>query len=103
MGDRIGRKPTLVFVLIMMTLATTALGFVRNYASIGISAPLIVTALRILQGLFAGGEYGGAFPLAPRGKEDCLVHGNLLPCLWDYWRGRAWLHCYLPCLPMMRC
>ncbi|MBS0847379.1 MFS transporter [Citrobacter sp. JGM124] len=73
MGDKIGRKPTLLFVLIMMTLATTALGLVPAYASIGIAAPLIVTGLRILQGLFAGGEYGGAVSLmtefAPRGKR----------------------------------
>ena len=73
MGDRIGRKPTLLFVLIMMTLATAALGLVPTYASIGIAAPLIVTGLRILQGLFAGGEYGGAVSLmtefAPRGKR----------------------------------
>ena len=73
MGDRIGRKPTLVFVLVMMTLATTALGLIPSYASIGIAAPLIITGLRILQGLFAGGEYGGAVSLmtefAPRGKR----------------------------------
>ena len=72
-GDKIGRKPTLVFVLIMMTLATLAIGLVPTYASIGIAAPLIITGLRILQGLFAGGEYGGAVSLmtefAPRGKR----------------------------------
>ena len=73
MGDRIGRKPTLVFVLIMMTLATFALGLVPAYVTIGVAAPLIVTGLRILQGLFAGGEYGGAVSLmtefAPKGKR----------------------------------
>jgi len=73
MGDRIGRKPTLIIVLIMMTLATAAIGLVPVYASIGIAAPLMVTGLRILQGLFAGGEYGGAVSLmtefAPRGKR----------------------------------
>ena len=73
MGDRIGRKPTLIFVLIMMTLATAAIGLVPTYAHLGILAPLIVTGLRILQGLFAGGEYGGAVSLmtefAPRGKR----------------------------------
>lgn len=47
----------------MMTLATTAIGLVPVYASIGIAAPLILTGLRILQGLFAGGEYGGAVSL----------------------------------------
>lgn len=72
-GDRIGRKPTLIIVLVMMTLATFAIGLVPVYASIGIAAPLIITGLRILQGLFAGGEYGGAVSLmtefAPRGKR----------------------------------
>ncbi len=72
-GDRIGRKPTLIIVLVMMTLATTAIGLVPVYASIGLAAPLILTGLRILQGLFAGGEYGGAVSLmtefAPRGKR----------------------------------
>nr|WP_312629145.1 MFS transporter [Scandinavium sp.] len=72
-GDRIGRKPTLILVLVMMTFATTAIGLVPVYASIGVAAPLLLTALRILQGLFAGGEYGGAVSLmtefAPRGKR----------------------------------
>nr|WP_154928707.1 MFS transporter [Pantoea agglomerans] len=73
MGDRIGRKPTLIFVLIMMTLATAAIGLVPTYARLGVLAPLIVTGLRILQGLFAGGEYGGAVSLmtefAPPGRR----------------------------------
>lgn len=73
MGDRIGRKPTLIFVLIMMTLVTTAIGVIPTYASIGVAAPLIITGLRILQGLFAGGEYGGAVSLmtefAPKGQR----------------------------------
>lgn len=73
LGDRIGRKPTLIVVLILMTLATAAIGVVPVYASIGIAAPLLITLLRILQGLFAGGEYGGAVSLmtefAPRGKR----------------------------------
>ncbi|WP_433990870.1 MFS transporter [Erwinia aphidicola] len=72
-GDRIGRKPTLVAVLILMTLATAAIGFVPVYASIGVAAPLLLTLLHILQGLFAGGEYGGAVSLmtefAPKGKR----------------------------------
>jgi MHS family proline/betaine transporter-like MFS transporter len=73
LGDRIGRKPTLIIVLVLMTLATTAIGLVPVYASIGIAAPFILTGLRILQGLFAGGEYGGAVSLmtefAPKGKR----------------------------------
>ena len=73
LGDRIGRKPTLVLVLVLMTLATAAIGLVPVYASIGVAAPLLLTGLRILQGLFAGGEYGGAVSLmtefAPRGRR----------------------------------
>lgn len=72
-GDRIGRKPTLIIVLVLMTLATAAIGLVPVYASIGVAAPLLITLLRILQGLFAGGEYGGAVSLmtefAPKGKR----------------------------------
>ncbi|APZ04160.1 metabolite-proton symporter [Kosakonia cowanii JCM 10956 = DSM 18146] len=72
-GDRLGRKPMLIIVLVLMTLATAAIGMVPVYASIGIAAPMIITGLRILQGLFAGGEYGGAVSLmtefAPRGKR----------------------------------
>ena len=73
MGDRIGRKPTLIIVLVLMTLATAAIGVVPVYANIGVAAPLLITGLRILQGLFAGGEYGGAVSLmtefAPKGKR----------------------------------
>ena len=72
-GDRIGRKPTLIAVLLLMTLATTLIGLVPTQATLGIAAPLILTGLRILQGLFAGGEYGGAVSLmtefAPPGKR----------------------------------
>ncbi|SNY63419.1 MFS transporter [Pantoea sp. GL120224-02] len=73
LGDRYGRKPVLIAVLILMTLATAVIGLVPVYASIGVAAPLLITALRILQGLFAGGEYGGAVSLmtefAPPGKR----------------------------------
>ena len=72
-GDRIGRKPTLILVLVLMTLATAAIGLVPVYATIGVAAPMLLTGLRILQGLFAGGEYGGAVSLmtefAPKGKR----------------------------------
>ncbi|MEB5974174.1 MFS transporter [Pantoea dispersa] len=63
LGDRYGRKPVLIAVLVLMTLATVAIGLVPVYASIGVAAPLLITLLRILQGLFAGGEYGGAVSL----------------------------------------
>lgn len=84
-GDRIGRKPTLIIVLVLMTLATAAIGIVPVYASIGIAAPLIVTLLRSCR-LFAGGEYGGAVSLmtefAPRGKRGLYGARQSLPWRW---------------------
>ncbi|MFF2299690.1 MFS transporter [Arthrobacter sp. NPDC058127] len=72
-GDRIGRRPTLIIVLLLMTAATTLIGVLPNYATLGIAAPLLLTLVRILQGLSAGGEFGGAVSLmtefAPTGKR----------------------------------
>jgi MFS family permease len=70
-GDRIGRKPTLIIVLVMMTLATTAIGLVPVYASIGIAA-LILTDCVFFRACLPA-VYGGAVSLmtefAPRGKR----------------------------------
>ena len=72
-GDRIGRKPTLIAVVLLMTVATALIGLLPTYAQIGVAAPLLLTLLRMLQGLFAGGEFGGAVSLmtefAPKGKR----------------------------------
>lgn len=72
-GDRIGRRPTLIAVLLLMTLATALIGVMPTYAAIGVAAPLLLTLLRMFQGLFAGGEFGGAVSLmtefAPKGKR----------------------------------
>lgn len=62
-GDRIGRKRTLVVALMMMGIATTLIGFLPTYASIGIAAPLLLVALRFIQGLASGGQWGGAMLL----------------------------------------
>src|SRR5690349_5166091 len=60
LGDRLGRKYTFLVTITLMGAATAAVGMVPSYASLGLAAPLIVIALRILQGLALGGEYGGA-------------------------------------------
>jgi MHS family proline/betaine transporter-like MFS transporter len=60
MGDRIGRQRTLAFVIILMSVATFAMGLLPTYAAIGIWAPLLLVILRLLQGFSAGGEFGGA-------------------------------------------
>lgn len=72
-GDRIGRRPTLILVLLLMSGATTLIGLLPTYASIGIAAPILLTLVRILQGLSAGGEFGGAVSVmtefAPPGRR----------------------------------
>jgi MFS family permease len=60
LGDLVGRKYTFLVTLLLMGLSTFAIGFVPGYASIGAVAPFIILALRFIQGLALGGEYGGA-------------------------------------------
>lgn len=64
LGDRFGRKPVLVLTLLGMGGATVAMGLLPTYAQIGLAAPLILVLLRILQGISAGGEWGGAALIA---------------------------------------
>ena len=59
-GDLVGRKYAFLVTLLIMGGATTAIGFLPTYATIGIAAPIILLVIRILQGLALGGEYGGA-------------------------------------------
>ncbi|MEV7923321.1 MFS transporter, partial [Streptomyces griseoviridis] len=60
LGDRIGRRPVLILVIALMTTATTLIGVLPTYATAGALAPWLLTFLRIVQGLSAGGEFGGA-------------------------------------------
>ncbi len=59
-GDRIGRKNVLVVTLLLMGIATFAIGLVPTYAVFGIAAPILLVVLRFLQGIGLGGEWGGA-------------------------------------------
>ncbi len=59
-GDRIGRKSTLIATLMLMGVATVLVGVVPSYASIGIWGAIILTALRFIQGIGVGGEWGGS-------------------------------------------
>lgn len=72
-GDRVGRRPALVVVVCLMTGATAMIGLLPTYASIGAAAPWLLTLLRVLQGLSAGGEFGGAVSVmtecAPPGRR----------------------------------
>lgn len=64
LGDRVGRKSTLVATLLLMGVSTVLIGLLPTYDQIGIAAPLILTGLRFLQGFGVGGEWGGAVLLA---------------------------------------
>jgi len=59
-GDRIGRKATLIATLLCMGIATFLIAFVPSYASIGIWGAVILTVLRVIQGIGVGGEWGGS-------------------------------------------
>jgi len=64
LGDRLGRKRTLIYTLLLMGLASVAVGLLPGTAAIGGAAPAVLVALRVLQGIAVGGEWGGAALLA---------------------------------------
>ena len=72
-GDRIGRKATLIATLLCMGIATFLIAFVPTYESIGIWGAVILTVLRMLQGIGVGGEWGGSVLLA---MEWSRTHGQ---------------------------
>ena len=77
LGDMIGRKYTFLVTILIMGLSTFVVGVLPNYASIGVLAPIVLIALRMLQGLALGGEYGGAATYvaehAPQGKRGAYT------------------------------
>jgi MFS family permease/phosphoglycolate phosphatase-like HAD superfamily hydrolase len=77
LGDMIGRKYTFLVTILIMGLSTFVVGILPNYAAIGGAAPVILIALRMLQGLALGGEYGGAATYvaehAPHGRRGAYT------------------------------
>ncbi len=77
LGDMIGRKYTFLVTILIMGLSTFIVGVLPSYSSIGVAAPVILIALRMLQGLALGGEYGGAATYvaehSPQGKRGAYT------------------------------
>ncbi|MFE6039018.1 MFS transporter [Streptomyces sp. NPDC056452] len=71
-GDRVGRKKTLVITLLMMGIASFAIGLLPTYEQVGVLSPVLLIVLRLIQGIAIGGEWGGAVLIAvenaPKGK-----------------------------------
>ena len=63
-GDRIGRKTTLMVTLFLMAFGTVLIGFLPTFQAIGVAAPILLTLLRIIQGIGVGGEWGGSVLLS---------------------------------------
>ncbi|BBC37743.1 Transporter, major facilitator family protein [Streptomyces graminofaciens] len=80
LGDKRGRKPMLVLALTLMGLATTGIGLLPTYETIGIAAPVLLVLLRVVQGVAVGAQWGGAMLLAteyaPEGKRG--VYGSFV-------------------------
>src|SRR5262245_20214667 len=72
-GDRIGRKATLIATLLCMGIATFLIAFVPSYASIGVWGAVILTLLRVIQGIGVGGEWGGSVLIS---MEWARSHGS---------------------------
>ncbi|WP_322980065.1 MFS transporter [Pseudomonas sp. C11] len=81
LGDRIGRKRVLSITVLMMAGATTLIGLLPTYASIGLLAPLLLALARCLQGFSAGGEYAGAcaFVMEHAPTEQKARYGSFVP------------------------
>ncbi len=80
LGDKRGRKPMLVLALTLMGVATTGIGLLPTYETIGIAAPILLVTLRVMQGIAVGAQWGGAMLLAteyaPEGKRG--IYGSFV-------------------------
>lgn len=81
LGDRIGRKRTLAMTILLMAAATTLIGILPTYASIGVMAPILLTLIRCAQGFSAGGEYAGAcaYVMEHAPVDKRAWYGSFLP------------------------
>ncbi|MFC9509214.1 MFS transporter [Streptomyces sp. NPDC057002] len=80
LGDKRGRKPMLVLALTLMGVATTGIGLLPTYETIGVAAPILLVLFRVLQGIAVGAQWGGAMLMAteyaPEGKRG--IYGSFV-------------------------
>src|ERR1700740_3791328 len=88
-GDRIGRKATLIVTLLVTGLSTVAVGLVPTYASIGIWGAILMTVIRLIQGIGVGGEWGGSVLLAMEWARSNTHRGFI--AAWPQFGGPAGL------------
>ena len=74
-GDRIGRRFVLILSVVMMGCTTTAIGLLPTHRMIGIGAPILLLALRVVQGFSVGGEFTGSVPSNPAWLTPMIVIG----------------------------
>lgn len=79
LGDRIGRRPTLIMSVVLIGTATALIGMLPDFATIGIAAPIMLVLLRLLQGVAVGGEWSGAMTIAV--EHAPASHRNRLAAL----------------------
>ncbi|MBV8762727.1 MAG: MHS family MFS transporter [Deltaproteobacteria bacterium] len=82
MGDRVGRKASLIATLVMMGASTAAIGLIPGYDAIGIGGAVLLTLARVLQGIAVGGEWGGSVLLAAEWSEG---KARGLAASWPQW------------------
>jgi metabolite-proton symporter len=87
-GDRLGRKASLIITLMMMGVATAAIGLIPGYNSIGIWGAVLLTIGRMLQGIAVGGEWGGSVLLAAEWSQN---RGRGFAASWPQWGAPAGL------------
>ena len=84
LGDRIGRKPVLVGALLLMGISTVLIGVLPTYAQVGLLAPILLTLIRVIQGIAFGAEWGGAIlmtfehaPWKKRGRYTAIPQAGV--------------------------
>ena len=88
-GDKVGRKPALIFSILLIAFSTFLPGLLPTYHSVGVWTPLLLLMLRLLQGLSCGGELIGAIVFivehANPKKEGFMVVSEWWVLVWDYY------------------